>query len=135
MVAMRSRKAADIAVPITPPMVWKSSSRSLKAAAVTATPIDASTTTVEWPSEKIEAGRERALALLHQLARHIVDGGDVVGVDRVAQPEAVGQERGAEQHRIVVERAQRPGPGRHVGGDQQRVDADDLAAQVRRRRH
>ena len=52
MAAMMSRKAADTEVPITPPMAWKSSSSSLKVAAVAATAMVASTTTVEWPSEK-----------------------------------------------------------------------------------
>ena len=54
----------------------------------------------------------------------------MIGVDRVAQPEAVGQEGGAEQHRIVVEGDQRPAPGRHIDGDQQPIDADDPAAQI-----
>ena len=49
---MMSRKAAETEVPIMPPTAWKSSSSSLNAAAVAATPMVASTTTVEWPSEK-----------------------------------------------------------------------------------
>ena len=52
MVAISNRKAAETEVPITPPMLANPSSRSRNAAAVTATPIEASTTTVEWPSEK-----------------------------------------------------------------------------------
>ncbi len=79
---------------------------------------------------EIEPERDRPLALLHQLAGGVVDRGDVVGIDRVAQPEAVGQQAGGEQDRMVVERDQRPGPGGDVGGDQHDVDGDDLAAQV-----
>ena len=46
-----------------------------------------------------EADGDGALALLHELAGDVVDGGDVVGVDGVAQAEAVGEQRGAEQER------------------------------------
>ena len=124
--AMMSRKAADTEVPIMPPIGVEVLELVLEgAAAASATPIVASTTTVEWPSEKNRPSADRPLALLHQLARDVVDGGDVVGIDRVAQPEAVGEEAGAEQHRMVVERDQRPGPGGDVGGDQQRVERDD----------
>ena len=49
---MISRKTADTLVPMTPPIVWKSSSRPCIAAAVAAMAIEASTTIVEWPSEK-----------------------------------------------------------------------------------
>jgi hypothetical protein len=47
-----SRNRAETAVPMTPPMPWNSSSRPCIAAAVAAITIEASTTTVEWPSEK-----------------------------------------------------------------------------------
>ena len=49
------------------------------------------TTMVEWPSEK-NSPAAKGLALLHELARHIVDGRDVVGIEGVAKTEAVGQE-------------------------------------------
>ena len=52
---------------------------------------------------EIEPERDRPLALLHQLAGGVVDGGDMVGIDGVAQPEAVGEEAGGEQDRMVVE--------------------------------
>src|SRR5206468_4260760 len=41
-----------------------------------------------------------------------------------------GQETGAEQHRMVLERDQRPCPRRDVRREQQREDGGDLAAQV-----
>ncbi len=50
-----------------------------------------------------EADADRALAFLHQLAGDVVDGGDMVGIDGVTQAEAVGQQRGAEQHRMLAE--------------------------------
>jgi hypothetical protein len=46
---------------------------------------------------KQEADGDRALALLHQLARHIIDCGDMIGIDGVAQPKTVGEQRGAQQ--------------------------------------
>ena len=77
-----------------------------------------------------QADRNRPLAGLHQLARHIVDGGDVIGIDRVAQAERVGEQRGAEQHRMVAEGDQRPQPGQQVGRYQNGVNGDDAAAQI-----
>ena len=75
-----------------------------------------------------QADGDRPFALLHQLARDIVDGRDVVGIDGVAQAECVGQECGADQHRIVVKRDQRPEPGQDIGDDQHGINAGDLAA-------
>ena len=78
--------------------------------------------------EKAEA--DRALAFLHQLAGGIVDRRNMVGVDGVAQPEAVRQERRPEQHCIAGKRSDRPSPGTEIGGDQNGVETDDLAAQT-----
>ena len=50
-----------------------------------------------------EADEDRPLPVLHELADDIVDGGDVVGVDGVAQPEDVGEEGRAQQHRMTGE--------------------------------
>jgi hypothetical protein len=77
-----------------------------------------------------QADAERPLALLHQLARDIVDGGDVVGVDAVAQAEAVGEQRRAEQQRLVVEHQERPRPGGKIGRHQPSVDADERGAEA-----
>src|SRR3977135_1698096 len=75
-----------------------------------------------------QADAERPLALLHQLARDIVDGGDVIGVDGVAQAEAVG--RRAEQQRLVMEQQERPRPGVQVGRHEQSVDAEERGAKA-----
>ena len=78
-----------------------------------------------------EADADRPLALLHQLARHVVDRRDMVGIDGVAQTERIGQEGGADQHRIIAKRDQRPNPGQNIGGDQQTKNADQLVAEFR----
>ena len=46
-----------------------------------------------------QASGQRLLAVLHELAGDVVDGRDMVGINRVPQAEAVGQEARAEQHR------------------------------------
>ena len=43
-----------------------------------------------------EADADWTLALLHQLAGDVVDRGDMIGVDRVAQAERIGQQRRAQ---------------------------------------
>ena len=72
------------------------------------------------------------LTLLHQLARDVVDRRDVVGVDRVPQAEAVGEERSSQQHGIMPERENRPGPGGDVDGEQQGIDAEDPVSGIAR---
>ncbi len=54
----------------------------------------------------------------------------MICVDGVAQPEAIGQERGPEQHCIAAKRGNRPSPGAEIGGDQNGVETDNLAAQT-----
>ena len=80
------------------------------------------TTIVEWPSEKNSPTPTGRRPFLHELARHIVDRGDVVGVESVPQPEAVGEGGRAEQHRIVVEGDDRPEPCGGVDDEQEDVD-------------
>ena len=77
-----------------------------------------------------EADANRPLAVLHQLARHVVDSSDVVGIHGVPQPEAIGEQRGAEQDRVVPERDQRPCPCGNVCSDQDCVEAGNLQAQL-----
>src|ERR671918_1467424 len=50
-----------------------------------------------------ETDRDRPLALLHQLPRDIVDRRDVVGVEGMAEAEAIGEEPSAAQDRRVME--------------------------------
>ena len=78
-----------------------------------------------------EADGDGPLALLHQLARDIVDGGDVIGIDRMAQAEAIGQQRRAEKHGMIVKGQERPEPRADIGQDQQAIEAEDAAPETR----
>ena len=80
---------------------------------------------------EIKADADRALALLHQLARDIVDGGDVIGVDRVPQAEGIGEQRRAQQHRLVMQRDERPQPDENIAADERAVERDQTTAQAR----
>jgi hypothetical protein len=53
----------------------------------------------------------------------------VVGIDRVAQSETIGQERGTEQHGAAMEGRERPPPGEQVRGDQDGVERDHFKLQ------
>ena len=53
---------------------------------------------------------DRPLAFLHQLASHIVDGGNMVGIDRMTKTKTVGQKRGAQQQRKMPEGQDSPEP-------------------------
>ena len=88
------------------------------------------TTIVEWPSEKNSPNSDRAAALLHELARHVVDRRDMVGVERVPEAETVGESRRAEKHRVAMEGSERPKPGRGVEDEQQDIDRHDLGADI-----
>ena len=76
---------------------------------------------------------DRAPPFLHQLAGDVVDRRDVVGVEGMPQPEAVGEEGRAKKKRIVMKRRERPQPDGDIGGDEDRIKADDLAARPLRR--
>ena len=77
-----------------------------------------------------EADGDGALAFLHELAGNVVDGGDVVGVDGVAEAEAVGEQRGTEQEGVVAEGDGGPEPGAGIEDEEEAVDADDFAAKI-----
>src|SRR5579875_446877 len=81
---------------------------------------------------EIESGGDWSLSLLHKLAGDVVDGGDVIGIDGVAQPEAIGEERCAEEDGMGAKGEKRPGPGAQVGEDEDGIEAGDLAAERRR---
>ena len=87
---------------------------------------------MEWPSEKIQADAYGFAAPLHQLARHIVDRRDMVGVEGVPQAETISQRGGAHENGEIVERHNRPGPSSNVadheqGDDRSRAFADIVA--------
>jgi len=60
----------------------------------------------------------RALALLHHLAGDVINGGDVVGIHRVTQAVAPGQQAGRHQRRGGVKQVKRGPPGDNIGDDQ-----------------
>src|SRR6266404_1715338 len=82
------------------------------------------------PEGEKEADGKGLRLLPDQLARDIVDGCDVVGIDGVAQAEAIGEKTCPEQHGVVMEGGQRPEPGRRVEGGKRGSDAQDAAAQA-----
>jgi len=63
---------------------------------------------------KHEPHRYRALAFLHEFSGDVVDGGDMVGVDGMAQPKAVCQKRSPQQQREVAKGKNGPKPGRTI---------------------
>ena len=79
---------------------------------------------------KEEADPDRALALLHQFAGDVVDRGDVIGVDRMAQAERVGEQRRTEQDRLAAQGDERPKPDEKIAADQNGVDGDQPAARI-----
>ena len=94
---MTNRKSAETTVPITPPTALNASNCVCIAVAASAMARSRQDDDGRMAEREEQADADRALAFLHQLARDVVDGGDMVGVDRMAQPEHVGEQRGAEQ--------------------------------------
>ena len=82
------------------------------------------------PECEEEADGNGPPALLHERAGDVVDGGDVVGIDRVPEPEAPGEKSRAEEERLPAERHERGDPGRDVEGGEKRVDAEDPALEA-----
>src|SRR5579862_2880000 len=79
-----------------------------------------------------QADRIRPLAFLHQLAHDVVDGGDVVGIDGMAQAEYISEEGGAEQRRPPRQGNQRPDPDQCARRQQHDIDRADLGALIGR---
>ena len=94
---MTSRNSAETAVPMTPPMSWKASSWLLQGRGRRGDGDRGQDHDGRVAEREEEADRQRLLAFLHQLAHDIVDGRDVVGIERMPQAERVGQKRGAQQ--------------------------------------
>jgi hypothetical protein len=87
------------------------------------------------PEREEEPDAQRPLAVVHELARRVVDGGDVVGVEGVAQPEGVRREphaggegaTGAEAEVVRHDDAEEQAEADHV----QRDDRSGQAARTR----
>ena len=126
-----NRNSADTSVPIMPPTSLKDFEAAFERGGRNRNGRGRDHHDGRVAEREEEADAERALALLHQLSRHVVDGRDVIRIDRVAQAERIGEERRADEHRIIAERDQRPDPRQYVGADQHRIDAGGLAAEFR----
>ena len=77
-----------------------------------------------------EADGDGALAFLHELAGDVVDCRDVVGVYGVAETEGVGEECGSQKDGETMKRGNGPQPCPGIDEDEQRIDADDFAADM-----
>src|SRR3979411_1199078 len=54
------------------------------------------------PEREEESDGERTLTLRHELPRGVVDGGDVVGVERVTHAQRVGRDRYSDAEQLEV---------------------------------
>jgi hypothetical protein len=61
--------------------------------------------------------------LLNELARHVVDCNDMVGVESVPQTESVGEERRSQQGRMAMNDRYGPNPRDNIGFDEKGIDA------------
>jgi hypothetical protein len=73
------------------------------------------------PEREEKTDADRAFPLMHQLAGGVVDRRDMIGVDCMAQPKAIRQERGPKQHRVAAKCSNRPKPGAEISGNQNRI--------------
>ena len=76
------------------------------------------------PEGKVEPYANGALALLHDLAGHIVYCCYVIGIDRMAQSQAISKQRSPKRHREAPEARQRPNPDQNIKHREQRINAE-----------
>ena len=123
----RNRGADDSAEPT------EALGTSLAKAADTAITSDSATTIVEWPSEKKRPTATGRLPSCISFRVDVVDRGDVVGVHRVTEPEAVGEECGRQQDRVGLGGDQHEAPRPDVEDEQESVEPDQTAPELIRR--
>ena len=80
-----------------------------------------------------KAHRHGTLAFLHQFARHVVDGRNVIGIHRVTQPKAICKKRRSQQHGKMPEHNDRPDPRPGIHCQQQSVDTGNFAPSIAHR--
>src|SRR5258708_7768546 len=73
------------------------------------------------PERKEKTDREWPFAVLNQFSGYIVDGGDVICINRMAQSQAVRKQRGAQLHRVIWEELERPNARRNVCTHKERI--------------
>ncbi len=66
----------------------------------------------------------RTPTILDQLANHVVDRRDVVGVDGMAKSEDPGQQGCSKQNRMAMEGGEGPGPGAEIKSNQRPKQSD-----------
>ncbi len=71
-----------------------------------------------------ETDRYRPLFLLHQFAGHIVDRGDMICIDGVAQPKSVRKESRSQERRFIVKSQKREDPRTYVDNRKQNAHAE-----------
>ena len=77
---------------------------------------------------KPETDTERTPAILDELARNVVDGGNVIGIDCVPHAEAIRKECGAKQSRMIATATKSPRPGGEVCDDQKSIEDNESTA-------
>ena len=130
MKAMANRNSAEALVPMMPPTAFIESKRDVSCGRGERNADRQEDHDRRVAERKEEADADRALALLHELARDVVDRRDMIGVDRVAQAERIGEQRRSEQDRPIAEGDERPEPDENIAADQHGVDSDQPAAQI-----
>ena len=78
---------------------------------------------------KEQADRDGSPIRLHQFSRHIVNGGNVIGIHGVPQAQTVGQETQAQGCRVGVKHGQGQRPGGDVQPNQEEINKTDATAQ------
>jgi hypothetical protein len=73
---------------------------------------------------KPETNTDWAAAVLNELARDVVDGGDVIRVHRVAHAQTISQKGSTERCRMTAEAVKRPYPRRQIRRDQKPIKDD-----------
>ena len=81
---------------------------------------------------KEKADGYRPLVHLHQLARDIVNGGDVIGINRMAQAKPVDDKSDAKQRGLVPEADEGPYPGTDIKNREKRIDQNEARLEIRR---
>ena len=76
------------------------------------------------PEGKVEPYANGALALLHELAGHVVYCCNVIGIDRMAQSQTISEKRGTKRHGEAPEARQSPNPDQNIEQREERVNAE-----------
>ena len=76
---------------------------------------------------EVEADSDGLLALLHELARDVVDRRDVIGIDRMPEAETIGEQSCAQEDRRIAKGDECPRPDSEIGDSEDGIEAENLA--------